>query len=688
MAENSLLEDPNQEHPDLSTLEERDASRYANELREALERWNHEYYVEAKPFVADQTYDRHFAFLSRLEEAFPDLQDEASPTRRVGVPPVDELPSVQHAAPMLSLESVLERDPARRAIERLLSATTAEPPLVLEPKLDGLSLEVVYRDGSLVRAVTRGDGTTGDEVTANARTVQSIPLRLFSEPPHEVAVRGEVMISRHAFKRLNRTCLEEGREPFANPRNAAAGGIRQLDSRVVAALPLDFLAYEILSSSDGEQSSDTSPTHEQTLESLRRWGFKLSTHNATAGSFGEVAEFRRSLVDDRDELAYELDGIVVKLNDYHAREELGARDRNPRWAVAWKFPPREETTQILEIAVQVGRTGKLTPVALVDPVQIGGVTVSRASLHNADEVARLDVRAGDRIRLERAGDVIPHVVERVPQQGREREAPFVMPDRCPSCDAEVVRDGAYHRCTNGLACPAQLSGRIEHFGSREALDIDHLGEKTARLLVEHRLVRTLADLYELSASDVVRLPGFAQRSAEQLVESIEASRSPTLARFLYALGIPGVGCHLAGVLAQTFGSVEALLSAGEEELCTVPQVGEELADSVHTFFASQKTVRVVESLLDAGISPEQEETETSDALAGLTIVVTGSLPSYTRDEITELIERSGGRVTGSVSGNTDYLVAGEDPGRKLEQAEEERVPVISERELLEMTGNG
>jgi DNA ligase (NAD+) len=683
MAVESFLSDPEQELPDVSAITEEEAKRYAESLREALEQWNREYYLEAAPSVPDQVYDRNFSFLLELEQRFPELQDRTSPTRRIGAPPVEELQSANHASPMLSLDSVLEPAPARRAIRQLLSQTRARPPLLLEPKLDGLSLEVVYAGGELSRAVTRGDGTTGDEVTANVRTIRSVPLRLHAQPPDELAVRGEVLISREAFSKLNRVRLEEGREPFANPRNAAAGGIRQLDSRAVAELPLDFLAYEILAVSDPPEPGDH-PTHEQTLSNLKRWGFRVSSLNTPGFSFEDVERFRSDLIERRDSLSYELDGIVIKLNEHKAREALGVRDRSPRWAVAWKFPARREITQVREIAVQVGRTGKLTPVAIVDPVAIGGVTVSRVSLHNADEVQRLDVRVGDRIRLERAGDVIPHVVERVHQQGKERTDPFVMPSRCPSCGSQTVRDGAYHRCTNGLACPAQLSGAIEHYGSREALDIDRLGEKTSQLLVSHDLVRQLADLYRLSAAQVARLPGFADQSAEQLVGAIQESRQPTLAQFLYGLGIPGVGRHIAGVLANRYGSVDALMQAQMEELKDLPEVGKELASSIAGFFSSEQSLGAVESLLEVGVKPEAEQNSGSDALRGLTIVVTGTLESYSRDQITALIERNGGRATSSVSGNTDYLVAGEDPGSKLDQAKEYEVTVIDEHQLLQM----
>ncbi|MFW5687998.1 MAG: NAD-dependent DNA ligase LigA [Spirochaetota bacterium] len=673
---NEFLSSPDKERTAPEEISREQAKREVGDLREAIERFNRAYYVEGEPVVPDATWDRLFRRLQVIEDRFHDLRDPASPTHRVGAPPVDELESVDHTAPMLSLNAVLEESEARSAFETVAKAAGGHGAVcVAEPKIDGLSLEAVYENGTLVRAATRGDGRTGDDVTLNARTIRSLPLRLAAEPPAELAVRGEVVLRRDDFVRLNEQRLERGDEPFANPRNAAAGAIRQLDSSAVAEMPLDIVVYDILASSD-----EGPATHEEELALLADFGFPTSDLNTPVEAFRELAEYRARLLDERDELPIELDGIVVKLNDLAARESLGVRDRSPRWAFAWKFPPRRERTRVREITVTVGRTGKLTPVALLDPVEIGGVTVSRVSLHNADEVERLDVRVGDLIRVERAGDVIPHAVERIGERGRERSEPFVMPDSCPVCGGAVRREGAYHVCTNGLACPAQLSGTIEHYGSSEALDIDHLGEKTAALLVEAELVCDLADLYELVPEDVEPLEGFGERSAHQLVDAIQERREPPLDRFLYALGIPGVGRHLARLLALELGELDSLRRASVETLRNVREVGEETAQSIHAFFADERTSRTIDRLLAKGVEPQPIGTREA-TLEGLTIVVTGSLDEYSRDEAKSEIERRGGRATSSVSGETDYLVVGENPGSKLDDARKHDVPSIDEEQF-------
>jgi DNA ligase (NAD+) len=680
--------EPDKERAPVSKLSREAAETEAEELREALEAHNRAYYIDNEPEVSDSTYDRLFRRLQEIEERFEDLQDPSSPTQRVGAPPVDELENVTHTAPMLSLNSALENREARAEVDRIRRGLPEEEPLfVAEPKIDGLSLEAVYEDGALVRGVTRGDGETGEDVTHNAKTIRSLPLRL-TEPeggtiPGRLAVRGEVVLKRHEFVSLNEARINNSEEPFANPRNAAAGAIRQLDSRTVAKIPLDIICYEIL-----DTSEEPPKTHEETLRKLRAWGLPVSDLNESLSEFDDIEEYRDKLLEQRDDLEIELDGVVVKANSREAREELGVRNRNPRWAFAWKFPPRQERTRVREIAVQVGRTGKLTPVALLDPVEISGVTVSRVSLHNADEVERLDVRVGDLIRLERAGDVIPHVMERIPERGRSREEPFEMPERCPVCGSQIVREGAYHLCPNGLSCPAQLSGALEHYGAREALDIDHLGEETAKLLVSEGLVSDIADLYRLSPEDIEALEGFAEKSARQLAEAIAASTEPPLDRFLYALGIPGVGRHLARVLARAFGDLDSLRSASQSELEGVSEVGTETAREIADFLENEETRKSLDRLLEVGVRPQPFEggrrghdggrEAAGNELEGLTLVVTGSLEGFSREEAKDAIELRGGRATSSVSSNTDYLVVGENPGSKLDDAREQGVKTIDE----------
>jgi DNA ligase (NAD+) len=671
---------------DVGELKKSEAQGEVDELRDSLERANRAYYAESNPIMADSEYDKLFRRLQTIEERFPDLDDSSSPTHRVGAPPVDELPSAKHTAPMLSLHSVLDESDARSQFESISKKLPdASPRFVIEPKFDGLSLEVVYETGRFQRAVTRGDGRTGDEVSNNAQTIRTLPLRLVNDPPRVLAIRGEVVLRKSSFTELNTERLEQGKEPFANPRNAASGSMRQLDSRNTAQVPLDLLAYDILQTSDeGRQ------THDRRLEDLEAWGFTVSELVKAADSFDELRNYRDDLMERRDELDIELDGIVVKVNSLEARSELGERDRSPRWAFAWKFPPRKEATRIQSIAIQVGRTGKLTPVALLNPVEIGGVTVSRVSLHNAEEVERLDVREGDKIRLERAGDVIPHVVERIPERGKKRSEAFAMPANCPACEAEIIKDGAYHKCPNGLACPAQLKGAMEHYASREALDIDRLGEKTAELLVDQGLVQELADLYRLSVDQVAELPGFAPKSAGQLVDEIQGAKDPPFDRFLYALGISGIGLHLARILARHFENTTELEKATRDELEAIGEVGPENASNILAFFEDERTKDHLENLFEQGVSPVNTRAaeQAPQTLEGLTFVVTGSLETFSRAEAKDQIERHGGRATASVSGNTDYLVVGENPGSKLDEAKENSVKVINEEEFQKLLKQG
>ena len=676
MADNPFLESPNADRTPADELSHDEAAAEVGPLREAIEHYNRAYYTRGESPVSDATWDRLFARLQTIEERFEDLRDDASPTHRVGAPPVDRLSSARHVAPMLSLNAVVKQDEARSSYSTIAKASSvSEAPVVAEPKIDGLSMEVVYEDGVIARAVTRGDGRSGDDVTRNAKTIRSLPLRLDRAASGQLSVRGEVVLQRDEFVALNQRRVERGDDPFANPRNAAAGAIRQLDPRAVAAVPLDFVAYDILAASE-----TTHRTHAQELDYLAELGFVLSDHNEPIGDFDDLVAYHGKLFESRDDLPIELDGIVAKLNDLQARESLGVRDRSPRWAFAWKFPPREERTRIREIAVNVGRTGKLTPVGLLDPVQIGGVTVSRVSLHNAEEVERLDVRVGDLVRIERAGDVIPHVVERVAERGRERGEEFRMPDACPVCGTGIVRHGAYHRCPNELECPAQLARALEHYGSREALDIDHLGEKTSRLLVSSGLVSSIADLYRLTAPDIASLQGFAERSAQQLADAIAESREPTLDRFLYALGIPGVGHHLARVLALEFGELEEVRRADAGRLREVAEVGGRTAESIARFFSDERTAANIDHLLEQGVKPRPIGGRDA-SLEGVTIVVTGSLDGFSRDEAKTEIERRGGRATSSVSGRTDYLVVGDDPGSKVDEAREHGVRMIDEEQF-------
>jgi DNA ligase (NAD+) len=672
--------------PDLERLDAEAAGEEAELLREAIRYHDYRYYVENDPAVSDAAYDRLFRRLVELEEAFPAAETADSPTRRVGGEPLDELPSAEHTAPMLSLNAVLKSEKVDD-FDRFVRKNAGDRPVVYvaEPKFDGLSVELVYEQGRFVRGVTRGDGRTGDEITRNLRTIRTLPLKLRTKVawPAFLSVRAEVFMRREGFEQLNADRVSRGEKPFANPRNAAAGTLRQLDPAAVHHRPLDLLVYEILVS-----DMAAFDRHWDMRRTFAEWGLPVDALSRRARGPDEIREFHHDLSEKREEMAYDIDGVVIKVDDYGLRKTLGRRDRSPRWALAWKFPPQKEITRLERIVAQVGRTGILTPVALLRPVEVGGVTVSRASLHNADEVAEKDVRPGDTVRVARAGDVIPEVVERVPAPRKARSDPFEMPDACPSCGAGVIRDGAYHRCPAGLSCRAQRIGRLVHYASRDGLDIAGLGEETAALLVREGLVDSVADLYDLSVETLEALEGFAERSARQLRDAIQETREPALDRFLHALGVPHVGRHLAGVLARHFGDLAALMDADAETLEAVEDVGPKTAAAIVDFFHRSENRAVIRKLRDAGVSPRPVPVDGAGGpLEETAVVFTGRLESLTRQEAKRRVERLGGRTTTSVSGETDYLVRGANPGdAKLADADAHGVPVINEAAFREMIG--
>jgi DNA ligase (NAD+) len=599
----------------------------------------------------------------------------------VGAPPASSHPTVAHVAPMLSLNAVHEAGEVQDFLKFIGNQVGDDAPLVLEPKFDGLSVELVYEDGVFARGVTRGDGQSGEDITDNLATIGALPLRLRNaeDAPDPLAVRGEVFLPKADFQKANKQRVERGEEPFANPRNAAAGLARRLDSEAVAQYPLDIYVYDLL-----DPDTEKWWSHWKLLERFRDWSFRTNPQNKRVAGFDEVEAAYNDLLEQRDDLDYEIDGVVLKLDDLAAREKLGTRARSPRWAVAWKFPPREEQTRIADIVVQVGRTGILTPVALLEPVDVGGVTISRATLHNAEEVARKDLRVGDTVRIKRAGDVIPEVAERVPQPGVERGPEFVMPDTCPSCGAEVVKEGAYTICPAGIACPAQLKGHLTHYGAREAMDIDGLGEKTAQQLVERGMVGDLADLYDLSEDDLRTLEGFAETSAHNLYAAIHDNAGPPLDRFLYALGIRHVGGRTARLLARELGTLDALAAADAERLQQLPDIGPEVAQSVAEFFDTERNRKALERIRKAGVEPKEVAQPEATPLDGKTFVFTGTLERFTREEAERKVETLGGRATSSVSSNTDYVVAGSDPGQKLDEARELGVEVLDEDAFIEL----
>ncbi|MFW6150954.1 MAG: NAD-dependent DNA ligase LigA [Chloroflexota bacterium] len=674
---------PRTDFKDINRLSEEEAQQEIEALREGVEHHNYLYYVKNAPKISDSMYDRLFKRLQDLEEAFPQFQSDTSPTMRVGAKPVSKLEKLQHSAPMLSLRAALEEkeiDDFDRFVKQ--QAGTERTVYVVEPKFDGASVEIAYQDGRFVYGATRGDGETGENISRNLKTIHPLPLALQGngKRPSFLAVRGEVFMVKEGFHQLNRERVEHGEEPFANPRNATAGLLRQLDPKMVAGRPLDIRFYDVLRIEGEEVTS-----HWQMLERLQELGLKTDPHNRKCDSIDQIKETYGEFRGQRDDLEYEIDGLVIKLDDRALRERLGTRQRSPRWAIAWKFPPKQEVSRIEDIVVQVGRTGILTPVALLQPVDVSGVTISRATLHNEGEVHRKDVRKGDKVRVARAGDVIPEVVERVDEPERARSEEFHMPDRCPACGTRVKREGAYYLCPAGLRCAPQLIGRLVHYGSRQALDIEGLRDKTAKQLVERGLVRDLADLYHLSVQDLQELEGFADKSAAQLHEAIQDSRHVRLDRFLYGLGIRQVGEHMAQVLAREFRDLDALSRATPEELERVPEVGPGTAESIAEFFNRPENREVLQRLLDAGVEVEpMRRREQRLPLEGKSLVFTGSLSNYSRSEAEQLVQELGGRTSSSVSSQTDYVVAGENPGSKLDEARQHNVQVLDEEGFIKL----
>ncbi|HHP7234982.1 MAG TPA: NAD-dependent DNA ligase LigA [Desulfobacterales bacterium] len=682
----AFKKNPSTDFKPVDALDKDEARRQIEALREGIDYHDYRYYVKNDPVISDAVYDKLFKRLRELEEAYPQFQSDNSPTRRVGAEPVDELKKVEHSAVMLSLNASLEKKEVRNFFDFVIrNADRKDVEFVLEPKFDGFSVEIVYEEGRFKYGATRGDGKTGEDISANLKTIGAVPLRLRKQDglPGFVAVRGEVFMPKDGFQQLNQRRIENGREPFANPRNAAAGSMRQLDPGNVADKPFDILFYEVLKIEAAQLK-----THWETLRRMAQWGLKTDSRSRRCTKLSEVADFHRRLDQSRDDLDYEIDGVVIKVDDLQLRERLGTRQCSPRWAFAWKFPPKQEVTILEKIVVQVGRTGKLTPVALLQPVDVGGVTVSRATLHNEDEVLEKDVRPGDKVRIARAGDVIPEVVERIKTPGRKRSEKFSMPQQCPSCGSEIVREGAYHFCPAGLACRPQLVGGILHYGSREALNIEGLGEKTAADLVNKEFFKDFADLYRLSEDDLRHLEGFAEKSARQLHEAIQKSKKPHLDRFLYALGIRHVGQRTARILAEQFRTLDALKEAGKEDLERISDIGPEIARSIADFFAREKNRAVLDRLADSGVEVQPMPAgKKAQPLQGTTFVFTGSLADYTRQEAKRAVEDRGARATSSISGETDYLVVGENPGSKRDEAEAQDVEILDENGFKDLIGD-
>ncbi len=645
------------------------------------------YYVLDSPVISDEEYDRLFLRLKELEEKYNYVLPD-SPTQRVGAPPLDKFEKVKHTEPMLSLDNAFSHEEVREfdaRVKRFLG-TEDEIEYTVEPKYDGLAIELTYRDGLLLRASTRGDGYVGEDVTQNIRTIKSVPLKIegVRDIPGEIDIRGEVYMDIEEFETLNREREEKGESPFANPRNAAAGSVRQLDPSITASRRLHLACYGAGAVKGMEFRSQW-----EFIRWLEKARFPVPVIVRLARGVDEVLEVIREIEEERRRFPFETDGAVVKVNDFELQRTLGVKTREPRWAIAYKFPAHQGTTRIREIIPSVGRTGVITPVALLEPVRIGGVTVSRSTLHNWDEIKRKDIRVGDTVVVERAGDVIPHVVMVIKEKRTGREKPFAIPEKCPVCGARVVREEGEvaFRCV-GINCPAQVQERIKHFASRAAMDIEGLGEKNVELLYSRGLIRHFVDIYRLKKDDLLKLPRFAEKSAQNLIDAIQRSKKTTLARFLYALGILHVGEYAAKLLARHFKNLEDLYNVSPERIAGIKQLGDKIARSVSDFFSDPENLKTLKTLKSLGLeitNPDFEgKKKRKQPLEGLVFVITGTLPRP-RKEVEDMIEDNGGHVSSAVSKSTDYLVVGESPGSKLQKARDLGVRTISFEELLEMT---
>jgi DNA ligase (NAD+) len=649
------------------------------DLREKLHHHEYLYYVLDQPEISDAEYDRMMRRLQELEAEHPDLVTPESPTQRVGGKAREGFVKVRHSSPLLSLDNALNEDEMRAFDQRVRDLLKGEPyEYVAELKLDGLSMAVHYENGRMVRAITRGDGQVGEDVTENARTIRSLPLRVKAKLP-AFEVRGEALMTLQAFERLNARQVQHNLDPFANPRNAAAGSLRALDPALTASRQLDYSGYFLLV--DGQFHYDS---HWESLEELSRMGFKVNSHRKKCAGLDDLLEFYRNWQSKRESLAYEIDGVVVKVDSVRQQRLLGWTAKAPRWAIAFKFPAHQEQTVVENIDVQVGRTGTLTPVAHLKAVSISGVTVTRATLHNEDEIARLGIEIGDTVLVERSGDVIPKIV-RVVNQGDERR-PFRMPKHCPVCGGEIVREEgeAASRCIN-TNCPARLKESVLHFAARGVMDIDGMGDVLVDQLVTRGIVKSVADIYGLTVEQLMELERMGQKSAEKVRRNIDASRKQPLPRVLNGLGIPFVGERTAQILAETFGSLDALAAADEATLQQADEVGPKVSQSIRQFFHEPRNRQLVDKLRQAGLTFEHTiKKKAGGRLAGKVFVLTGTLPNLTREDAKARIEAAGGKVTGSVSKKTDYVVAGADPGSKLDKASSLGVPVIGEPELLQI----
>lgn len=667
---------PKTKFTNLSKMKKKEIHEEAKALREGIEYHNYLYYTKNEPVISDRTYDKLLKRLQDIENKYPSMKEKSSPTQKIGAEPVSHLKKRKHASRMLSLKAVLKKNEVNSYfdfVEKKLNSKKID--WYLEPKYDGFSVEIVYKNGVFEYGVTRGDGTKGEDISLNLKTVGSIPMRLLKKEdvPSFLSVRGEVYLSRKGFQKLNKKRIENGENPFANPRNAAAGIMRQKDSKEVAGKPLAIVFYEIL-----QVKGKKVDTHNDMISLFKKWGLPVNSNNKHVSSINKIVGYHARMEKKRDTLDYEIDGIVIKVNNYNERKKLGGRQKSPRWAIAWKFQPKQKVTTVRDIVVQVGRTGMLTPVALLEPVEVGGVTVSRATLHNESEVNKKKIMPNDIVKVERAGDVIPEIVG-LKKRKHKKKNKFKMPKKCPSCKSNVYKDGAYYFCAGSLSCRAQLIGKIMHYASREAMNIDGLGDKTIEELVNRKMVTSISDLYALKEKDIKELEGFADKSARKLYNSIQEAKEARLDKFIYALGIRHVGEHIARILALTFKNVKKLSKANKSTLKDISEVGPEIAESVYSFFKEKNNTQTIDRLLKSGVKvKEMKAKKKKSKIQNKTFVFTGELEHITRYEAKQLVELNGGRASSSVSDKTDYVVVGANPGSKLDEAKKRDVKTIRE----------
>jgi len=661
------------------TMNKKEAKNEIKRLGEEINYHNYKYYVKNNPVISDYEFDQLLKKLEKLESEYPDLIAPDSPTQRVGGEPVDGFTSVKHKIPMLSLDNTYNYDELKEFDERVKKNVGAVE-YVVEPKIDGIGVALLYENGILVRGATRGDGIKGDDVTSNLKTIHSIPLRLMGDKLKNVEVRGEVYMSLNGFKKLNKEQEKKGDPVFANPRNATAGSVRQLDPRIVESRPLDIFIY-VISHSDVHFS-----THNESLETLREAGFRVNPLAKKVENMGGVIKYCTGLEEERDALDYEIDGAVIKVNSLSKQKELGETSKNPRWAISYKFAAKQATTQLRDIVIQVGRTGALTPVAVLEPVKVGGVTVSRATLHNFDEVRRKDIRIGDWVLVERSGDVIPQVVKSITEKRTGNEKQKDIPRKCPICGSESIHtEGEVAiRCSNRM-CPARLKWRVKYYSSRDAMDIDHLGGSTIDKLIEKNLIDNIADLYFLKKEDILTLEGFKDKSAQNLIDSINNSKKQDLSRLIYGLGIRHVGKYAAQLLTSKYNSIDKLAKASPEELMGIDGLGDKTAEAVGTFFATDENIELIKRLKDIGVKTHKEK-KTQLPFQGKKFVFTGGLSSISRPDASDLVKQVGGIVSSSVGKDIDYVVAGGKPGSKYKKAEKLGLNIINEEEFKELVG--